>query len=416
MPDFAQNYFDRFQSRPIRIFEKSNKNTGIIVVIPCFSEPEILDSLKSLADCEISDKSVEIITIINFPENASLDIKKYNIDIFRFLESETPKSEHRNLKFFNILCDNLPVKEAGVGLARKIGMDEALRRFAAIQKPEGIIVGFDADSRVESNYFFEIFKQFKNIPKTNGCSIYFEHPISGNKFSQEIYNNITSYELHLRFYVNALKFINFPYAFQTLGSSFAVRADIYAKQGGMNRKKAGEDFYFLHKVIPLGHFYNLNSTCVIPSPRISDRVPFGTGAAIAKMKTAGETDFQTYNFNSFKGLKHFFEQIPDLFSGKSAEISEESLNSFLKSNNFEKDLVQIKNQSPNLQTFTKRFFDWFNAFRVMKYLNFAHETNFQRQNTTEASKQLLSETDIDFNTNSPTKELLELFRKIDRNL
>ena len=33
----------------------------------------------------------------------------------------------------------------GVGLARKTGMDEAVRRFNAINNPEGIILNLDAD-------------------------------------------------------------------------------------------------------------------------------------------------------------------------------------------------------------------------------------------------------------------------------
>ena len=34
----------------------------------------------------------------------------------------------------------------------------------------------------------------------------------------------------------------------------AVRADAYLRQGGMNRRKAGEDFYFLNKFMVLGGY------------------------------------------------------------------------------------------------------------------------------------------------------------------
>ncbi len=415
MSCFADKYFERFNSREQLIRENSNKNLGLVVVIPCYSEPDILIALKSLSKCRILNKTVEIITVVNFSENESDIIKKYNIDTFNILEEKTLELENPNLKFINIMCENMPAKDAGVGLARKIGMDEALRRFAVLDKPNGIIAGFDADSLVDDNYFVEIFKQFEKNPKTTGCSIYFEHPTSGNNFSDEIYRNITSYELHLRYYNQALKYIGFPYAFQTLGSSFAVRADVYAKQGGMNKKKAGEDFYFLHKVIPLGHFYNLNTTRVIPSPRISDRVPFGTGAAVGKMKESGISEFQTYNFDSFAGLKNFFEQIPDLFLGKTADIQEESLFIFLKMNNFDSDLLKIKAHSPNIKIFTKRFFDWFDAFRIMKYLNFAHENYFMKQNVNEAVTQLLNKTQIPFDNDISTNQLLDIFRQIERN-
>ena len=52
------------------------------------------------------------------------------------------------------------------------------------------------------------------------------------------------------------------------------------KQDGLNKKQAGEDFYFLQKIMPMGNYFELNSTTVHPSSRTSDRVPFGTGPII----------------------------------------------------------------------------------------------------------------------------------------
>jgi len=131
-----------------------------------------------------------------------------------------------------------------------------------------------------NRFFAEIEKHFEQHSNTPGCSIYFEHPIAGNEFEANIYEGIINYELHLRYYYQALKYCGLQYAFHTVGSSMVVRSSAYQKQGGMNKRKAGEDFYFIHKIIALGNFSELNSTVVYPSPRISDRVPFGTGKAI----------------------------------------------------------------------------------------------------------------------------------------
>src|SRR4029434_9989987 len=98
----------------------------------------------------------------------------------------------------------------------------------------------------------------------------------------EIYKAIAAYELHLRYYLQALRTAGFPHGYHTIGSSMAVRARTYMEQGGMNRRQAGEDFYFLHKLIPLGGFTELNSTTVYPLPRPSNRVPFGTGRAVSE--------------------------------------------------------------------------------------------------------------------------------------
>ena len=80
----------------------------------------------------------------------------------------------------------------------------------------------------------------------------------------------------------------FPFAFHTIGSSMAVRASSYMRQGGMNKRKAGEDFYFQQKIIPLCGFTECNSTVVYPSPRPSYRVPFGTGRAMLGYLQNGE--------------------------------------------------------------------------------------------------------------------------------
>ena len=53
-----------------------------------------------------------------------------------------------------------PVSKWGVGLARKTGMDEAVRRFNSINRPDGVILNIDADCTVDSNYFIEICDKF----------------------------------------------------------------------------------------------------------------------------------------------------------------------------------------------------------------------------------------------------------------
>ncbi len=124
---------------------------------------------------------------------------------------------------------------------------------------------------------------FYNRKERKACSIRFEHPLSGSEFPDEVYRYVTMYELHMRYFYQAVKYSGYPYAFHAIGSAIAFRASAYLKAGGMNRKQAGEDFYFIQKLIPQGGFFALNSTTVHPSPRTSDRVPFGTGAVISKL-------------------------------------------------------------------------------------------------------------------------------------
>ena len=406
------NYLSKYNAKPQYIDAKPNSDLNTIIVIPCHNEPDLISSLKSLDNCIPPEKSVEVITVINSSENSDPEIIARNKQTLTDAKNATKDFTNNKIKYHFIEENSLPHKFAGVGLARKIGMDEAVRRFSAINKTEGIIAGFDADAKVDTNYLIEIEKHFDKNEKTNACSINFEHPISGSDFDKRIYTNIIEYELHLRYFVESLRYTNFPYAYQTIGSSFAVRANIYMKQGGMNRKKAGEDFYFLQKIIPLGNYTELNSTKVIPSPRTSDRVPFGTGAAIKNMIQNSDNDYFTYNFDTFTDIKKFIEKKDNFFKNNSPFDNNipESIKIFLETTNFENDLKKINSNSPNLQIFTKRFFDWFNAFRIIKYLNFIHETYYEKTKVSLAAKTLLSKLNINFENLKTSKELLIFFR------
>ncbi len=409
---FANTYFKRFQAKEALIKESINPDLFLSIVIPVFDEQALCRSLESLRDCIKPEQAVEVIVVINSSEDTPNDISELNRNTYDKALKFAENNNTEKLKFLILNFEKLPRKFAGVGLARKIGMDEALHRFNAMDKSQGLIAGFDADALVDENYLIEIENYFNQNPKVNACSIDFQHPIEGSEFSEDIYTNIIQYELHLRYFVEALRYADFPFAYHTIGSSFAVKADIYAKQGGMNRRKAGEDFYFLQKVIQLGHYGEINSTKVIPSPRISDRVPFGTGAAIKKMIDHNETTYYTYAFNAFNILKTFFIEKDSFYTRFSTENMDEILLEFLKNNKFEEDLVKIRKESPNVEDFKKKFFNWFNAFRVIKFLNFAHENRIDKLDVKSESIKLLNVRYPKIKDIHNNKDLLSVYRDI----
>lgn len=414
--NFADKYFEKYNSYNEFLNEKPENNLGISVVIPCYNETGLLQTFESLMNCELPKKSVEIITVINSSSNTLPEIIEVNKRTLSQAKEFAHKHNSSKIKFYFIELNNIEPKTAGVGNARKAGMDEALRRFNYLNKPDGIITGMDADTSVERNYFVEIENFFNQNPKTSACSIFFEHPVEGTQFSGEIYQNIIKYELHLRYFISSLKKIKHPHAFQTIGSSFAVKAEIYAKQGGMNRKKAGEDFYFLQKIIAVGNYSELNSTTVYPSPRISDRVPFGTGAAIKKLVESRQKQYFTYNNTAFDDLEILFENKFSFYKNFDTKKIPQIIISFLEANNFNADVVKINQNSPNKNIFEKRFFDWFNLFRVIKFLNSTHENYYSKIPVGEAAANLLKKIDADFNTEIDEKNLLLTYRKIDKKL
>lgn len=410
---FADFYFGKYKYFPAHISSQPNENLKFIIIIPCFNEPEILKTLISLKENNQTNSYVEIIVLINSPENCNFKILKNNSDTYKLLNEWNIENSDENLKFFVQNIENLPSKIAGAGLARKIAMDEALRRFNLIGNNNGYIISLDADTICDKSYLSEIEKFINSNQNLKGFTLNFEHPIYGNEFDEKIYSAIALYELYLRYYNLSLKYTGFPYSFHTIGSAFGVRADIYASQGGMNTKQAGEDFYFLHKIIPLGNFCEIKNAKVYPSPRISNRVPFGTGVVIEKIIKQSDNEFLTYNFEAFRELKNFFSNYKNFskfYTENEFKVSD-NLCKFLEMNNFYTDIVEINNNCSNLKTFSKRFFQWFDAFRVLKFLNFAHEKNFSKEPIFSEVLILLKELKINIETEEP-KKLLEILRKL----
>jgi glycosyltransferase involved in cell wall biosynthesis len=394
-----------------QLVESCKPETGIIVVIPCYHEENLIASLQSLLECQQTKKKVEVIVVINASEKEDDTIKQFNQQTHHELMTWIEKNPSPFLTFHAIIKQDLPEKHAGVGLARKIGMDEAVFRFESIQH-DGVIVCFDADSKCDDNYLREIEFFFDSHPKTTGVSIYFEHPLEGNQFEAAIFNGIINYELHLRYYKQGLQFAQLPYAYHTIGSSMAVRSSVYQKQGGMNKRKAGEDFYFLQKVIALGNFHELNTTRVIPSPRPSSRVPFGTGRAINNWLLSEKDIFYSYHPQSFFDLKKVQENLSQLYTNSAnfLKVLPKSLVHFFNENDFQEAYNEMKENTANQQQFNLRFFQWFNAFKVLKFVHFARDHYYPDISIVNASAAL-----VGLPLEYDAKKLLMYYRKLDKN-
>ena len=404
-------YLENFTVRDAFISEVAADNLSVVVVIPCCNETALINSLNSLLHCDDTIGSVEVITVINASEKANENIVAQNIKTHIEALEWASKNQKENINFYFIEENSLPKKHAGVGLARKIGMDEAVRRFESINNFDGVILCFDADANCEKNYLVEVENHFKKHPKTPACSIHFEHPLTGDDFSGSIYNGITQYELHLRIYKNGLKYANLPYAFHTIGSSMAVRNDAYQKQNGMNKKKAGEDFYFLQKLIPLGNFTELKTTKVIPSPRVSDRVPFGTGKAMQNWVDDGEPLMQSYAVQSYQDLKQFDKVLSQLYTANDFKIPQ-VIKAFLVSINWLKDLENIRKNSTNKDRFVQLFYNWFNAFKVLKFMHFARDNYYPDVTVFDAGNDLLVL--LKDEPKNDNESLLVKFRELDQ--
>lgn len=390
-------YLERYawKERLFPDFQVSQR-IDLIIVIPVYKEKGLLRALDSINACTRPKGSVLIIALINESEDDTTEAKEINQACIELLNNYTSRFE----LLYSYL--RLPAKKAGVGLARKIGMDEAARILTS-QDHDGLIICFDADCRCEKNYLIEIETNFRD-PKVRAGVVFYQHELEGKNRDA-----ILNYELYLRYYIDAIRYTKFPFAHQTLGSCIVVRSSTYQSEGGMNTRKAGEDFYFLNKVIPLGGFTEVNSTTIYPSDRVSDRVPFGTGKAVGQLLNSNEP-YQVYHPSSFEDLRVLFSQVSSYWTG-TFQCVPSSIQQFFNGN-FEDEVAQIRKQTKTIETFTQRFFLWFDAFRILKYVHFARDEHYPNVPIEQALDWLASVTKI----NLPTTKVQQLItlREVDR--
>ena len=390
---FADRYIQNNIVYPPFIKEEVLPSLAMLVVIPCLNEPEIIRTLESLWSCEPVDSYCEVIVAVNDSESSSQEIKQFNLETYTRLLEWKEANDRDNLVLYPIYAPSVQAKFAGAGMARKIGMDEAVRRLDAVNKPDGIIISTDSDCLVSSNYLKRIETVFAASKSCFAATINFRHRFEEMDDPRQE-KGIRLYEDYLHYYKQALDFAGFPHSIYTIGSAFAVRAQAYVKQGGMNRRQAGEDFYFLHKLTKLGPLAEINDAYVYPSGRISDRVPFGTGAAMTKWMNYTDDLAQTYCFDAFLDLKQLFDRV-DEFCKVGLDRYIEILSSlpinvqeYLSSVSFEEKLAEINRNSSTPESFRKRFFQAFDAFQVLKFLNQVHEQHYTTQSLQEAIAQL----------------------------
>ena len=290
-----QSYISRYGSPHPLIKSARPCKAGIIVAIPSKNESGLLDVLKSVVNCIEPDCAVEIIALLNSASDSDGSVKEFHSQQYVACRRWAAESTPEWLNIHILRQDDLPPSTAGVGLARKIIMDEAVRRFSDASDSEQIILSLDADTLVSPDYLVEVWNSFKKKEDYDAANIYFEHPISGTEFESNIYQAIIDYELHLRYYRQGLKYTGHPFHHHCVGSALAVRNRSYQKFGGMNTRKAGEDFYFFQKIVMNGKVFDITSTCVYPSPRISDRVVFGTGRAVSDILSSESQQKFTYH-------------------------------------------------------------------------------------------------------------------------
>lgn len=339
------------------------------IVIPALAEVEVLPAtLKSLAFNPPDEASQTLfLVVVNNRSDASSEQKDNNLQTLRWLKNRPfPKL---NLAWVDACSAGLelPVGE-GVGLARKIGFDLSLPALDWNSAP--FFISLDADTLVDPFYLPALFQHFK-IHKKAGAVLPFRHQQGA---SQEQEKAIRQYELYLRVYLFGLQLAGSPYAYHTIGSAFACQAAAYLAAGGMNRRQAAEDFYFLQQLSKVGGLEKLQGTVVRPSPRFSDRVPFGTGKTVQAQVEDSQILYSFVSARSFQLLKSWLELINHSVTSSAeivlqqAEMLSPTLRQFLEQLNFTQVWERLQQNHTLEPQRLRAFHYWFDALRTRQLL------------------------------------------------
>ena len=371
-----------------------NELSGIqsAIVIPAICEFENIQRvLLSLAQNDKSclQKSI-VIFVINNSISSTQEVKDDNKSSLKFLRAlmrGNPSDKLSNqiiqsgirIGLIDAASEGKEFNdvEGGVGLARKIGMDTASQVFDYSTPGKKIIISLDADCVVESNYLDEIIRTFTKH-NFSAATVEFEHNPSEGGINRL---GIISYEIFLRHYVAGLLFAQSPYGYHTIGSTVVCDHDAYIKVGGMNTKKAAEDFYFLQKLAKHYSINRISSTKVSPSARESWRVPFGTGRTMNDISSNKKNIF-LYDADVYIVLKDWLELFKSDLSVNSSLIIKEAkiihpeLYNFLESRGFSKDWKKILDNSKSVKQLDYQRKNWFDAFETLKLIHHLRDTSF----------------------------------------
>ena len=354
MTEFEFNkYFRRNPPLPLPV----PPETLYAVIIPVYDELDFFEkTICSIRDArkKVSEK-IAIIAVINYPAGKS---PEQSVQLLKQLQ---------NGKFPDVSALFLPELSGGVGAARKAGMDAFLATVPPEKISESIIFSLDADTLISENYFSTLIPLVRSH---RAVCIGFSHQQAVDAAGQKA---IDRYEKYLLRYMNKLKEAGSPYAFCTIGSAFAVRGDLYLHSGGMKVRQAGEDFYFLQNVAKITPPLQLDEVLVYPSARVSDRVPFGTGPAVADLMEGKELN--EVPDEAFVLLKNLLSHVrDDELPGdmeKWLSALPEQCSAFLLQEKFQTIWQQIKKNLPRKSGAAVRaFHEWFDGLKTLRFLHF----------------------------------------------
>jgi len=378
-----------------------------VLCVPAYAEAAgLLDALLK----NIDDPSLLIILVVNAPAGAQADKlrlsrqlvshcrDRYSLiaapDSLCSLLEMAPQRRRHLLLVDRTRPDSLLPPGQGVGLARKIACDLACRLIIDGRITSPWIHSTDADATLPGDYFTAVDGL---EPDRDAAGIYpFIHAAHADgkvRLAQQLY------DFSLHYYVEGLRWAGSPYAFHTIGSTLVINPHLYALARGFPRRQAGEDFYLLNKLAKLGTVRSLATPPITLASRISDRVPFGTGPALAKISALGDPigEHLFYHPHCFSYLKAAQALLLAAWccretaadSGQMTTLARQSaagnatdpdiLLAALRHCGLEQALEHALSHSNTEKVYLNHMRVWFDAFQTLKFIHWLRDHHLPSQ-------------------------------------
>lgn len=373
MPDKATQKYLSLYAEFANIVEQDTaalESRDYALVIPAYKEH--FDFVKLLTQHEHAHK-ILLILVLNEPDNDRGNAKNRS-----FLGDLNHHAEHihtfSNIDFYRyeslqIACiqrleDQAIPKNLGVGMARKLGADLACHLWAKKKISCPWIFSSDADAQLAAKHF--------DLPFADNVSAYC-YPFKHVGPDGPVLAATQVYEKCLHYYQRQLELAGSPYAFHSLGSCMAISMPYYCRARGFPKRAGGEDFYLLNKLAKLAEVRTLHPQEVRIEARVSDRVPFGTGPAVARIldDQAHQRPTLYYSPHIFEELRALLNAVPRFWSDlDSAQASLPPICwQALIDAGFEQFLAKRRVQDKNSQQFCQHFHHWFDGFQTLKFIH-----------------------------------------------
>lgn len=272
-----------------------------------------------------------------------------------------------------------PKKFCGVGWARRYLFDRITTSRS------GYCISLDADTILDSNYVNAVRNCFHVHPNAIALAAPYYHPLPQN---QRRALHLLRYEIYLRYYQLSLWRIGSPYAFLPLGSAMCFTSEAYRRIGGIPRRNAGEDFYFLQQLRKVGPVARWINSTVKPASRFSDRVPFGTGLLLNESNlTLQEARFPFYDQISFNKIRDTYRLFRPLYQQALELPMKHFINARMRGMTaFDKMRANYKKPD----RFLKACHEKLDALRILQFLRFDRQVHGPQASLAENFEHLLN--------------------------